>query len=88
MEEEKGEVSENKTNLFDNPKNVKRLLTVFFTSLLILFMIDFFIHKHGHFEWENWPGFYAVFGFVACVIVIFTAKLLRVFSKRDERYYD
>jgi len=39
--------------------------------------------------WEAWPGFYAVFGFVACVILVLVAKyVLRPLVKRDEKYYD
>ena len=77
-----------KKYIFDNPRNVKRLLAVFFSFLGLLLIIDFFIPKHGYFEWENWPGFYAAFGFAACVLVIFIAKLLRVLTKKGERYYD
>jgi hypothetical protein len=77
-----------KKYIFDNPRNVKRLLAVFFSFLGLLLIIDFFIPKHGYFEWENWPGFYAAFGFSACVLVIFIAKLLRVLTKKGERYYD
>lgn len=77
-----------KKYLFDNPRNVKRLLAVFFSFIVLLLIIDFFIPKHGYFGWDNWPIFYAAFGFAACVLVISIAKLLRVFTKRDERYYD
>lgn len=74
--------------LFDDPKNVKRLLAFFFAVLGILLAAEFFIHKHGHFPWEDQPFFFAVYGFVACVGVIFTSKLLRFFLKRDEDYYE
>ncbi|MBF0202986.1 MAG: hypothetical protein HQK67_01440 [Desulfamplus sp.] len=88
MEEKKDITEDTKTYLFDKPANVKGLLGFFFCLLILLIILDFFIHKHGYFGWENWPGFFAAFGFVACVMVISIAKLLRVFAKRDERYYD
>jgi len=75
--------------LFDNPKNVKRLLRCFFLSLLVLLLLEVFLHKHPHFAWEAWPEFYAVFGFVACVALVLAAKyILRPLVKRGEDYYD
>jgi hypothetical protein len=53
-----------------------------------LLLIDPFIHKHGEFAWEDVPEFYAAYGFVSCVLLIFIAKILRRWIKRDENYYD
>jgi hypothetical protein len=74
--------------IFDKHKNVQRLLYIFYSSLLVLLIIDFFIHKHGEFPWEAAPDFYAVYGFVSCVALIFIAKLLRKIVRRKENYYD
>jgi hypothetical protein len=57
--------------------------------LLLLLSVEFFILKHPYFPWEEWHGFYAVFGFVAFVVLIITAKyILRPIIKRKEDYYD
>ena len=78
-----------KKYIFDNPKNVQTLLKVFFSSIVLLFVLDFFVHKHSHFKWEEWPAFYAIFGFVACVILVLVSKyILRPLVKREEDYYD
>ncbi|MCP3677187.1 MAG: hypothetical protein GY721_06255 [Deltaproteobacteria bacterium] len=78
-----------KEHIFDKPKNVKRLLRALFVSLVLLLVIDLFVHKHPHFPWEEWPGFYAIFGFVACVLLVLVAKyVLRPLVKRREEYYD
>jgi hypothetical protein len=74
--------------LFDDKKNVKRLLGGFYASLVVLLVVDFFIHKHPDFPWEASPNFFAVYGYASCVLLIFIAKALRFFIKRDERYYD
>ena len=74
--------------IFDNPRNVKRLLGLFYFSLLVLLIVDFFIHKHADFLWEGATNFFAVYGYVSCVLLIFIAKILRIFIKRDENYYD
>lgn len=73
--------------IFDNPRNVNILRVVFFAGLIVLLIIDFFIHKHAAFEWEGYPNF-AVYGFISCVLLIYIAKLLRLWVKRDEDYYE
>lgn len=73
--------------LFDNPRNVKRFLYIFYGCLAVLLCIDPFIHKHGEFAWEEAPEFFAAYGFVSCVLLIFVAKVLRRWVKRDEDYY-
>ncbi|MBT3260053.1 MAG: hypothetical protein HN366_26865 [Deltaproteobacteria bacterium] len=78
-----------KKYLFDNPRNVKILLGCFYVSLVVLLLIEFLLNKHPHFGWEAWPEFFAVYGFVACVVLVIVAKyFLRPLVKRDEDYYD
>ena len=74
--------------LLDSPKNRARVRKYFYVSLLILLVIDFFTPKHGHFPWEAAFAFYAVYGFIGCVSLIFIAKALRWLVKRREDYYD
>lgn len=74
--------------LFDNPRNVKRFLLAFYGCLALLLLVDPFIHKHGDFEWENMPAFFAAYGFISCVLLILIARILRRWVKRDENYYD
>ena len=65
-----------------------RIRRYFYLSLVILVIVDFFILKAVHFSWEHAPAFYAVYGFIACVSLIFVAKLLRFLVQRKEGYYD
>lgn len=44
--------------------------------------------RHGRFEWEETFGFYAAYGFVACVLLVVIAKGMRKILMRDEDYYD
>ncbi len=55
---------------------------------MLLFALDFVIHRHVVHSWETLWGFYAVFGFVACVILVLVAKRMRTFLMRSEDYYD
>jgi len=72
----------------DSERTRKRIRIAFFGFLAVLLILDFFVHKHGHFSWETAPAFFAVYGFVAYVVLIALAKLLRRVVKRKEDYYD
>ena len=72
----------------DSAENRRKVVRYFYVCLILLLIVDFIIAKHGHFSWETAPAFYAVYGFVACVSLIFVAKLLRLLVRRNEDYYD
>lgn len=74
-------------NFLDPPGNRAKVRRYFFVLLFVLLVLDFFIHKHVEFPWEGAPVFFAVYGFTACVSLVFIAKLLRVLAKRKEDYY-
>ena len=77
-----------KKYLFDNPRNVDSLLRGFYVTCILLVLVDFFVHRHIYMAWENLPAFYALYGFVACVMLVLLAKLLRKVVMRKEDYYD
>ena len=77
-----------KKYLFDNPRNVTRLLRGFYAICIILFVLDFILHRHTYHSWEEIPGFYAIYGFVACVVLVIIAKEMRKVLMRKEDYYD
>lgn len=82
------EQKDEKQYLFDNPRNVSRLLTGFYVICGILLLLDFVLHRHTVHSWENLPGFYALYGFVACVLLVLIAKEMRKVLMRKEDYYD
>lgn len=74
---------------FDHPRNTRRLRIGFYIVLVLLVLPDLFMHKHSYFyEVEAWPGYYALLGFVSCVVIIVVSKLLGYLLKRKEDYYD
>ena len=75
-------------HLFDNPRNVRLLVRSLVACCVILFGLDFILHRHVDHPWESLPGFYAIYGFVACVILVMLARELRKLVMRDEDYYD
>ncbi|HEX19801.1 MAG TPA: hypothetical protein ENG78_03150 [Acidiferrobacteraceae bacterium] len=77
-----------KKYIFDKPENVTRLLRGFYFISALLFLLDFILHRHITHSWENVPGFYVLFGFIACVALVLLAKLMRKVLMRKEDYYD
>ena len=67
--------------------SVNWIIYLLIFSCAILFVADFIYHRHGHFSIEEWPGFFAIYGFVMFSAIIFGAKTLRFFIKRPENYY-
>jgi hypothetical protein len=72
----------------DDPVTVKWILRVFYAVCALLFVMDFVIHRHVSHEMEGIPGFYAIYGFVGCVVLVVVARWMRVVLMRDEDYYE
>ena len=77
-----------KTHIFDNPANVRRVLVLLYVVCTLLLLADFVLHRHVEHPLESLPGFYAVYGFVGCVSLVVVAKELRRLVMRPEDYYD
>ena len=71
-----------------------RLKTVVWISLAVLallVLLDAVLvdKEHAHTRAEHWPGFWAAFGFVACVLIILLSKAFGhagIMTRED--YYD
>lgn len=81
-------MSEEPRDFFDKKENIRLILRVFYALCALLFAADFVVHRHVYHRWESLPGFYAVFGFVACVVLVLLATQMRKALMRDEDYYD
>lgn len=79
---------EHERTWIDDPKNVDRIVYALYAVCALLVVIDPFVHKHGPFAIEHVWGFYAFYGFVACVGLVLAAKWLRTILMRSEDYYD
>jgi O-antigen ligase len=53
-----------------------------------LVVIEWLVHRHATYPWEGWPGFYAIFGFVAFAGIVLLGKQLRRVIRRDDDYYN
>ena len=83
-----------KKHIFDSHKNVLRVVYGLFVACALLALVDIIfltgaVDKHAQYQMEETPGFYAIFGFVACVILVLVSKyILRPIVMRKETYYD
>jgi ABC-type transport system involved in cytochrome c biogenesis permease subunit len=69
-------------------KTVGKLITSLIAVCVLLVGLDFTYTKHGHYDFEQIPGFHAAFGFVSFVLLVLTATQLRKIVMRSEDYYD
>ncbi len=71
----------------DHPENVEKIVRALFVLTGLTMAADFAYHKHGHFGFENIPGFHAFWGFGSFVFLVLVAIQLRKVVMRDEEYY-
>lgn len=69
-------------------KPVHPIIKIFLSCCVVLLLLDLVIHRHVSHSWEHMFGFYPVYGFVACVMLVLAAKQLRKVVMRPEDYYD
>lgn len=53
-----------------------------------LLATDLVYSRHVSQPWEGVFGFYGIFGFVACVLLVLAARVLRKVVMRSEAYWD
>jgi hypothetical protein len=77
-----------RTYWLDNPRNVDKIFWALCGLCAALFLADALYAKHAVFDFEEWFGFFGLFGFIACVFLVLAAKELRKLLLRGEDYYD
>ena len=74
-------------------ENLPKLWLIQFVILILAVLPEFFIHHHPHFEEAGFTldasfGFFAWYGFLTCAGMVAGAKILGIFLKRKDTYYD
>ena len=61
-----------------------------YAMLILIIVIDYFIPRHEiHFIGDGITGFWSLFGFVACILIILISKWIgRLGIMQDENYYN
>lgn len=70
------------------PGTIRRLLLILVICLVLTLVPDLFIHRHEYFRIDSSFGFFAWYGFFTCVTMVVLAKILGLFIKRKDSYYD
>jgi len=74
-------------------ENLPKLWAIQIAILVIAVIPEFFMHHHPHFEDKgigvdaSW-GFFAWYGFLTCTAMVVGAKILGIFLKRKDTYYN
>jgi short subunit fatty acids transporter len=72
-------------------KTVVRICCVLLALLVLADAIPALVHKedHAHTAVERWPGFWSLFGFIGCVVIILVSKAFgHAGIMQREDYYD
>lgn len=77
-----------KTKWLERSKGVRRILIVFYALLLILFLMDIFIHKHTELFFEKLYFFFPLYGFFSCLVIFGVTKGVTKIIKRGVDYYE
>lgn len=77
-----------KQNWFYRRSSIRKLWTGAPIVLGLTVLLELFLNLHPHFKIESVFGFYALYGFFACVATVLIAKLLGFLIKRRDDYYD
>jgi hypothetical protein len=72
----------------DDMRNVYKIFWAVVIVCAILFLSDAFYHKHVVFDFENWFGFFGLFGFTVSFVLVLVARQMRKIIMRSEDYYD
>lgn len=67
---------------------IRLLWIVFIVVLAATVFADLFIDHHGTFGIDDGIGFYAWYGFLSCVVLVFGSIALGRILKRPDGYYD
>jgi hypothetical protein len=73
---------------FERRDNQNKLFYALLAVAGALLAAELVFGLHPHFDVERVPWFYALFGFLAFVVIVFAGRLLRTLIMRDEDYYD
>lgn len=77
-----------KKHWLTRPETIKKLWIGGWAVLALTVLAQAVIGIHGHFAFEDWFGFNAGYGFLACAAMVLFAKVLGGVIKRKDTYYD
>lgn len=75
---------------FYRPQTIRWILRTLYglCAVLLIADMDIVVHRHIETSIEEYFGFYAFYGFAACVALVVIASRIRGWLMREEHYYD
>jgi hypothetical protein len=70
------------------PETIRKLWIGGYAILALTVLAQIPLTMHGYFEFDEWLGFSAIYGFLCCVAMVLLAKVLGGVLKRKDSYYD
>ena len=70
------------------PTTIRWIWRISIAVLALTVLMQLVFPVKGYFVVDGWLAFGAVYGFLACVVMVIVAKGLGLFLKRDQHYYD
>ena len=70
------------------PRTIRVLWVVYCVVLALTLLAQAVVVIKPGFDLDGWPGFAAVFGFLACLAMVLVARGLGLLLKRRDDYYD
>jgi hypothetical protein len=74
-------------------ENLPKLWLIQIVILVLALLPEFFVHHHAHVEKSGFTldtsfGFFAWYGFITCAGMVALAKIVGIFLKRKDTYYN
>ena len=67
---------------------LRKWLKIFFVLCALVTLADIYVYWNGgKYPWSFF-GFYSIYGFISCVVLVIIATKMRQFLMRKEEYYD
>jgi len=76
------------THWLYRPENIRKLWRWGSAVLALTVLGQIIWHVHGHFGFDGWFAFFAIYGYATCVAMIVLANWLGRFVKRGDTYYE
>ena len=70
------------------PETIRKLWVVGFAVLAVTVALEVPLEPHPHFGVDGSFGFNAWYGLLTCAAMVVFAKVLGIFLKREDTYYD
>lgn len=80
--------SQSKLHWLVRPSSIRRLWIGAGVLLGLSVAVQLLVPVKGKFDVDGWLAFPAVYGFLSCVAMVVGAKLLGMWLKRRDDYYD